>query len=374
MYSTRKKLSSAGVFLFFIYYVAIATKKKEERVYTIYENKKPRYARRKRGKNMKKIVSLLLVLVLLSATLISCDKGEPTVVRLGGMTGPTSIGMVKLLESDKAGTSANDYDFTLATSGDEIKTALLQGDLDIAAIPANLASALYNATGGKIKLLAINTLGVVSILEKGSAVNTLSDLAGKTVYAPATAKGAIPELVFNYLLRENGVENVTVEWVDATELAKKLKTEAGAVVLSPEPNASAILTNVEGSRRAIDLNEAWGALENGAEYITGVVVARTDFIEKNPEAVDKFLKEYGVSVAYVNAANAEEIAKLVTEHKILAVSEAIVERAIPTCNIAYIDGEEMKTAMSGFIDLLFDGSPKAFGGKKPDDAFYYVKK
>ena len=212
------------------------------------------------------------------------------------------------------------------------------------------------------------------ILEKGSTVNTLSDLAGKKVYAPSTAKGAIPELVFNYLLAENGVTDVTIEWIDATLLAKTLKTEPGAVVLSPEPNASAILTNVEGSRRAIDLNEAWGALNNGAEYITGVVVARTEFVEKNPEAVESFLKEYAVSVAYVNAVSAAEIASLVAKHEILTIPEKVVEKAIPSCNVRYIDGEEMKAAMSTFIDLIFDGNPKAFGGKKPDDAFYYINK
>lgn len=322
---------------------------------------------------MKKILSLLLVLAMLSLVLVGCNQDEPTAVHLGGMTGPTSIGMVKLLENDKAGKSLNDYEFTLATAGDEIKTKLINGDLDIAAIPANLASALYNATGGKIKLLAINTLGVVSILEKGSTVEDMADLAGKKVYAPATARGAIPELVFHYLLNENGVTGVTLEWVEATELAKKLKTEEGAIVLSPEPNASAILKNVEGARRALDLNAEWGKLENGARYITGVVVARTEFVEKNPEAVDKFLQEYGVSVSYVNAANAHEIAALVGAFEILTLPEAVVESAIPACNISYIDGEEMKAAMSGFIDCIFDGNPKAFGGKKPDDGFYYVK-
>ena len=322
---------------------------------------------------MKKILSLLLALVLAVLPLAACSPEEPTTVRLGGMTGPTSIGMAKLLESDKNGTSKNDYEFTLATAGDEIKTKLIQGELDIAAIPANLASALYNATEGKIKLLAINTLGVVSILEKGNSVNAWADLAGKKVYAPATAKGAIPELVFNYLLSANGVTGVTMEWVEATQLAAKLKTEAGAIVLSPQPNASAILTAVEGSREALNLNNEWKKLDNGAEYITGVVVARTEFIENHPKAVKNFLEEYEESVSYVSADTAEEVAKLVTEFKILTIPEGVIKKAIPACNIDYIDGEDMKTAMSNYIDLLFDQSPKAFGGKKPDDGFYYVK-
>ena len=246
---------------------------------------------------MKKTISLLLVLVMLALTLTACGGKESDTVRLGGMTGPTSIGMAQLLENNENGDTLNRYDFTLATAGDEIKTKLIQGELDIAAVPANLASALYNATGGKIKILAINTLGVVSILEKGDSIQSIKDLAGKTVYAPSTAQGAIPELVFRYLLSQNGVEGVTLEFIDATQLAPKLGQEAGAVVLSPQPNASAILTNVAGAREALNLNDEWKKLENGAEYITGVVVARTAFIEENPEAVENFLKEYAVSVA-----------------------------------------------------------------------------
>lgn len=346
-------------------------------MYTINENKS---IPKGYGKEeyMKKILSLLLVFVMLALTLTACgDSGES--VRLGGMTGPTSVGMAKLLDDNAAGKTLNEYDFTLATAGDEIKTKLLSGDLDIAAIPANLASALYNATNGKIKMLAINTLGVVSILEKGSTVSALSDLVGKKIYAPATAKGVIPELVFNYLLEENGVADVSIEWVQPRPdepihktLADKLKDEAGVLVLSPEPNASVILTNVEGARRAIDLNEEWNAVNNGAMYITGVVVARTEFIEENPEAVDNFLKEYAVSVSYAGTADVKEVARLVTEHKILPFPD-VLEKAIPACNVRYMDGEEMKTAMNGFINCVFDGNPKAFGGKKPDDGFYYVK-
>jgi len=326
---------------------------------------------------MKKIISLLLAAVLLVLPLSACGPKEKTAVRLGGMTGPTSIGMVDLLKKDADAAARNDYDFFLAQSGEEIKTKLLTGELDIAAIPANLASALYNASEGKIKLIAINTLGVVSLLEKGNTVNSFADLKGKKIYAPATAKGAIPELVFNYFLSLNNIDpknDLTIEWVEATALAGKLKTEAGALVLTPQPNATAILTKVEGARTALDLNEEWKKLDNGCEYVTGVVVARTEFIEQNPKAVKDFLTDYKASVEAVNTSAAADTAALVKQFNILALEEAVIANAIPACNITYINGEEMKTVMSGFIDLLFDASPKAFGGKKPDDAFYYVAK
>lgn len=342
---------------------------------------------------MKKLLSLLLALLLVFA-LVACNDTPPvddgknpdagqtpdggdttkTTVRLGGMTGPTSIGMAKLLADDKAETAKNDYVFTLAESGADIKTKLIQGELDIAAIPANLAAALYKATNGEIQLLAINTLGVVSILEKGETVDDFADLAGKKVFAPSTAQGAIPHIVFKYFLSLNGMTeaDIDLEWVDASTLAAKLKTTAGALVLTPQPAATAILTNVEGSRVALDLNEEWDELDNGAEYITGVTVVRKSFAAANPKAVADFLTEYEASIDYADD-NATATAELVNEFRILEQAPALIARAIPACNIEFMAGAEMKTAVKTYIDLLFDLQPQAFGGAKPDDGFYYIK-
>jgi NitT/TauT family transport system substrate-binding protein len=159
--------------------------------------------------------------------------------------------------------------------------------------------------------------------------------------------------------------------VDATLLASKLKSEEGVLVLSPQPNATAILRNVEGAREALNLNDEWEKLDNGCEYVTGVVVARTEFIEQNPTLVENFLKEYAESVAYASTDTAGTAA-LVSEFKILELPTPVIQAAIPASNIRYIGGEEMKTVMGGFIDLLFDASPEKFGGKKPDDGFYYI--
>ena len=337
---------------------------------------------------MKKILSLLLVFAVLTLSLLACndtppddgqDPGAKTVVRLGGMTGPTSIGMAKLLSDDKAGTAANDYDFTIAESGADIKTKLVKGELDIAAIPANLAAALYKATNGEIQLLAVNTLGVVSILENGDAVKSFADLKGKTVYAPASASGAIPHIVFRYFLALNGMSesDVTIDWVgqnsnDTRTMAGVLKQE-GAVVLAPQPVATVLLANVAGARVAFDLNEEWQALDNGAEYITGVTVVRKSFADANPEAVEAFLTEYAASIAYANEKPAETAA-LVNEFHILEQGAALIARAIPSCNISFMAGAEMKAAVSTYIDLLFDLQPQAFGGAKPSDGFYYTAK
>ena len=332
---------------------------------------------------MKKILSLLLVFAVLALSMAACnDTPDETpdgkqVVRLGGMTGPTSIGMAKLLSDDKAGTAKNDYDFYLAGSGPDIKTKLVKGELDIAAIPANLAAALYKATNGEIQILAVNTLGVVSILENGEAVKSFADLKGKTIYAPASASGAIPHIVFKYFLSLNGMSesDLTIDWVgkdsnDTRTMAAVLKQE-GAVVLAPQPVATVLLANVEGARTAFDLNEEWQALDNGAEYITGVTVVRKSFAEANPQAVADFLAEYQASILYANE-KPTETAALVNEFRILEQGAALIARAIPACNIAYMDGAEMKAAVSKYIDLLFDLQPQAFGGAKPDDGFYYI--
>lgn len=327
---------------------------------------------------LKRTIALLLALLLCALPLVACNEPEPdkdVTVRLAGMTGPTSIGMVKLLKEDASGTSAVDYEFTLAQSGADIRAKLLQGEVDIAAIPANLAVNLYNNTEGKVTLLAVNTLGVVSILEKGNTVTGFADLAGKTVYAPSTAKGAIPELVFRYFLSVNGVNeaDVNIQWIDATALAAKLKTEEGVLVLSPQPNATAILKNVEGAREALNLNDEWKKLNNGTEYITGVVVARTAFLEEHTDLVDAFLAEYEASIDYANQ-NVADAAALVSEFNILAVPVPVITEAIPACHIAYMDGEEMKAAVGAYVDLLFDLAPAAFGNAKPNDGFYYVAK
>lgn len=329
---------------------------------------------------MKKLLSVFLVLIFVVSALASCadEPKDPTTVRLGGMTGPTSIGMAHLLSENAAGKTQNKYEFTLAGTGQDIRTKLTQGELDIAAIPANLAATLYKATNGEIQVLAINTLGVVSLLTKDEGIKTLSDLRGKTVYAPASAKGAIPEIVFSYLLSEAGLTlgtDVQIEWLatapgGTNPLAPMLKT--GEIVLSPEPAATALLSNVEGARRAISLDAAWHALENGSEYITGVTVVRREFAEKNPDAVAKFLSEYEASIAFANAEPVATAEKVVS-FGILEQQAPLIARAIPDCNIAFLAGEDMKSALSTYFSLLLPIMPSAFGGTAPDDGFYYIK-
>ena len=347
---------------------------------------------------MKKIISLLTALFLLVTPLLaSCtDKGtdesssgtpagtasdastdesasaEKTTIRIGGLKGPTSIGMVKLMEDDETNSTANDYDFTVAGSADELTPLLIRGELDMAAIPANLASVLYNRTEGAIQILAVNTLGVLYIVETGNSVQSLADLKGQTIYA--TGKGSTPEYTLLYLLEKAGLDpekDVTVEFKsEPTEVVALLKAQPEAVAMLPQPYVTAAQAQVEGLRIAVDLNEAWEAAETGSKLLTGTIVVRREFAEANPEAIEAFVTEYRASTEFANE-NVSEAAQLVEKYGI--ATAAIAEKAIPYCNITCMEGAEMKAAMQVYLGVLYEKNPDSVGGALPDDAFYYEK-
>jgi NitT/TauT family transport system substrate-binding protein len=293
-------------------------------------------------------------------------------IRIGGLKGPTSMGMVKLMEAAEKGEAANNYTFTISGSADEVTPKLIKGELDMAAVPANLAAVLYNNTDGEVRLLAVNTLGVIYIVEKGNEVQSFEDLKGKTIYA--TGKGSTPEYALRYLLSENGIDpdkDVKLEWkAEPTEVVALFSELESGVAMMPQPFVTVAQTQIEGLRIAIDLTEEWDKLDNGSDLITGVLVVRRDFAEKYPKQIDVFLDEYEKSTAYVNS-NIPEAAKLVEKYGI--VKAPIAEKAIPYCNIHFMDGDKMKTSMQGYLNVLFEQNPKSIGGKVPEDDFYYKK-
>ncbi|MDD2534219.1 MAG: ABC transporter substrate-binding protein, partial [Eubacteriales bacterium] len=307
---------------------------------------------------MKKHFSMLLILSLLVMAIAGCQAGTMTKadviatdIRIGGLKGPTSIGMVQLMESAQAGDAANNYTFTIVGSADEITPKLIKGELDIAAVPANLAAILYANTKGAVKLLAVNTLGVIYIVENGHAINSFNDLRGKTIYA--TGKGSTPEYALRYLLSENGVEpdrDVTFEWKsEPTEVVGLLAKNKDAIAMLPQPYVAVAQAKLPGLRVAIDLNAAWNSLKNGGQLITGVLVVRDEFARQYPEQIAAFLDEYQVSTQYVNT-NVSDAAKLVEKFGI--VNADVAAKAIPYCNITYLDGTQMKTAMEGYLNVL----------------------
>lgn len=335
---------------------------------------------------MKKFIAVLLTLIMAFSLLAACGekpsdptpddndvKEEEVTVKIAGLKGPTSMGLVKVMEDNENGVSANKYEFTVAGSADEITPDLIQGTLDIAAVPANLASVIYNNTDGAVEILAINTLGVIYIVDKNTGVSSLADLKGKTIYA--TGKGSTPEYALRYILTENNLDpdnDVTIEWKsEPSEVVAALASSDSGVAMLPQPYVTVAQTQIEDLKIAIDLNDEWDKLGNGSQFITGVLVARKAFTENYPKTTAEFLKEYKASTKYTNE-NIEEAANLIEKFNI--VKAAVAKKAIPYCNITFIAGEDMKTAMNGYLKVLYDQNPKSVGGKLPADDFYYVEK
>lgn len=322
---------------------------------------------------MKKMIAFILMAAMMVSFTAAFAETEQVTLRLGGLKGATSIGMVKLLSDAEKGETQVNYDFTMAAAADELAPLMIQGKMDVLAVPANLASVLYNKTEGKVQFAAVNTLGVVYVVEKGGeTVQTVADLKGKTIYA--TGKGTTPEYAMRYLLSMHGLDmdkDVTMEWKsEPTETVAAMKMQDNAVAMIPQPFVTVAQGQVENLRVALDLTKEWNALDNGSMFITAGLIVRKEFAEKNPEVFQAFLNEYKASTEYVNQ-NPAEAAQLVEYYGI--VKAAVAEKAIPHCNITYIEGEEMKTALSGYLQVLFDMNPAAVGGKLPGEDFYYGK-
>ncbi len=319
---------------------------------------------------IKRIISAILCAVMLVTALAACG-GTKTAVRLAGMTGPTGMGLAKLLEDDANGKSANDYEFTLAGSADIINPMIINGELDIAAVPANLASVLYNKTNGGVKVLAVNTLGVLYVVNTDGTIAALSDLVGKTVYA--TGQGAAPEYALRYVLTQNGINpdtDLTIEWkAEPTEVVSLMATGECTIAMLPQPYVTVAQTKVENVAPVIDITEEWNAVGGDGMCLTGVVIASAEFVEKNPAAVKAFLKEYEASINYANE-NVADAAQLIGKYEIVAAP--VAEKALPFCNLTFIGGEDMKAALQGYLNVLFEQNPAAVGGKMPADDFYFI--
>ena len=296
---------------------------------------------------------------------------DRTKVNLMVLSGPTGVGAAKLLSDNDAGTTLNDYNAEVVTDNSQIQTSLKSGEVDIAAIATNVAANFAAQTDGSIQMLAVNTLGVLYILDKNVGITSLADLSGKTIYA--TGKGANPEYILNYLLTQNGVDpatDVTIEWLTAEEVSAKMISSDSAVCMLPVPAATALMAKDTAVKQAVSLSDAWDELGNGS-LAMGCVVARTDFIEENPQAVTDFLTEYKSSIDYMkDEANVDAASELVAQYKITP-SAAIAAAAIPQCNLTFASGQEMKDLVEGYFSVLYQADPASIGGGMPYDSFYY---
>ena len=334
---------------------------------------------------MKKVLSLVLAMVMCLSVFTACSTEANSEItppatatfRIAGMKGPTTMGMTKLMKDAEANNAdetyeGNVYNVTMYGTAQEINPLLIQSELDVAAVPANVAATLYAKTEGEVQVVAVNTLGVLYMVQIGDSVQSIADLKGKTIYT--TGKGATPEYTLRHILSENGIDpdnDVTIEFKsEATEVGALLASAEGDMVaMLPQPYVTAVQAQNENVTVALDMTEEWGKISD-QKLITGVLVARKSFIEENKEAFDVFVADYAASTEYVTS-NVDEAAAWVAEYGIVA-KEPLAKKAIPQCNITCVTGEEMKALVNNYCSVLYAQNPASVGGAIPDDGFYYV--
>ena len=324
-------------------------------------------------KKLMKIISLLLAAVLLTAVLSACTKtkkADTTEINIGVLKGPTGMGAIKLLDDSENGVYAN-YHFTLTPEVTDIVARLSNGDLQIGALPTNVAANLYNKTSGGVQLIALNCLGVLYVLENGDTVHGPEDLKGKTLYT--LGRGSNPEYMINFVLEKTGLtpgEDVTIEYEDASEIATKMITGDIDLCMLPVPAVTTILMKNENVRKAIDMTEAYDkAANDGSQLTMGCLVARTDFIKEHPEAVEQFLETYAKSVDSV-LADIDSSAELIAKYEITGNAQ-IAKNAIPDAAIVCVKGKDLRKSSEGYFQVLYDADPASVGGAMPGDDFYY---
>lgn len=326
-------------------------------------------------KNIKKSIALLLSLLLASVMLSGCNakESEKKPVRIGSLKGATSMGLLPFKEKAEKGEAGGKYEFTMAVGADELLPLMVKGELDIALIPANVASILYHQTEGDIRVININTLGVLYMVSGDSNITDVESLKGRTIYL--TGKGTTPDYILQYILNQNGINegDCTLEYKsEPTEVAAILAENPDAIGLLPQPFVTVACAKNEALSIVMDMNEEWIKLqgEEGSRLVTGVTVVRKAFLDENKKAVQEFLVEHRESTEAMNN-NVEKGAELVVAAEIVPKAP-IALKAIPNCNITYIDGEEMKQALEGYLDVLYQQNPQSVGGSLPDTDFYYI--
>lgn len=328
-------------------------------------------------KVMRKVTAVALSFAMLGALLTGCGSGkaeEKVTVKVGALKGATTLGLLPLEDKAANGEAGENYEFSMMTAADELLPMMIKGELDIALLPSNVASILYQKTNGGVTVIDINTLGVLYMVSGDSSVTGVEDLAGRTIYL--TGKGTTPDYVLHYILSGNGMDadsDCTLEYKsEATEVAALLAENPDAIGLLPQPFVTAACAQNDALSVILDMNAEWEKLqgEDGSRLVTGVTVVRNEFLQEHENAVVTFMEEHQASAQSMNS-DVENGAKLAVASEIIAKGP-IALKAIPKCNITYIDGADMKQALSGYLEVLYEQNPESIGGALPGDDFYYI--
>ena len=294
---------------------------------------------------------------------------EAVTVRVGSLKGPTSLGLLNMMNSAEEKATEGSYEFTILTAADEMAANVVQGNVDIALVPANLASVLYKKTEGKVTVIDINTLGVLYCVSADDSITGVKDLSGKTIVT--TGQGTTPEFSLRYLLKEYGVEDCNIEFKsEATEVVIALQQDPSLIAVLPQPFATAAQIKNEGLKANFALGDAWDELNSGSRLVTGVTIVRNDFLAEHPGAVTKFLNDHAASVEA--SKDVDTTAELAVKYGIVEAAP-VAKKALPNCALVCLTGADMKTALSGYLQVLFDADPASVGGALPEDGFYYVQ-
>lgn len=316
---------------------------------------------------MKKIVSLILAVLMIAAAFAlsgcSSNVNDETVIRIAALKGPTGMGIAPLMNTAEYG----QYNITIGSDPSAVTSQFIAGEYDVAALPVNVASVLYNKLDGDVVILGITTLGVLYVLENGNEINSMADLAGKTLYA--TGQGSTPEYVLNYLLKKNGLYDVKVEYkAEHSELATLAASGEVGLAMLPEPNVTSVMIANGDMRVALNLTEEWNKVSK-TTLVQGVLIARRSFVKAHDALIRKLIKDYKAA-ADIIATGSDEAAQMIVDAGILP-KLPIAKSAIPRCNIVFITGREMKKALTEMYDVLLSADPKSIGGKVPGSDIYY---
>lgn len=319
----------------------------------------------------KRIIAVLTAIVMALALCGCSEKSVGTEINIAVLSGPTGIGAVYLMEANDNGETTNTYNFTISSVNDDVVAGLTSGEYDIAAVATNVAANLYNKTDGAIQICALNTYGVLYILENGDSIESVEDLRGKTIYA--TGQGANPEYVLDYILSENGIDpenDVTIEYMDSDALVTLMATGEAEICMLPVPAVTNVMIQNSDVRIALDITEEWNKVSEEGQLTMGCVVVRTEFAEENPEAVEAFLEEYAESIENVQE-NVEHAAELCETYGVVAKA-AVAQKAIPDCNLCCITGDEIRTTIEPYYTVLYNANASSIGGAIPDEDFYFA--
>ena len=309
-------------------------------------------------KNFKRIVAVILALACALMLFTGCQKAEPEVApKIFAISGPTGVGMVHLM---------NDYDITLSSAPEEVVGKVANSEADIAAVPTNVASTLYKKLGGELKVLCVNTLGVLYIMDKDGSIKNFADLDGKTIYT--MGEGSNPQYTLEYLLEKNNVQATLKFAATNDELVAKMASGEAEIAMVPQPAATTAAAKT-GFKIALDVTAEWDKVSTDSKLMMGCIIVRNEYLEANPKTVEQFLADYKASIEAVNA-DVPAAAALCEQYKIIPAA-AVAEKAIPKCNIVYMEGADMKSGLEGYLKVLFDANPASIGGAMPSADFYY---